>query len=419
MRLALAFASFGGAAAGAWLLWRTVTPSLALPPLDAETIFPPDVLEVGAEYRRGTRAFWAGGVAVQLVVLAVLAWRARWLVARLGRLTRRPGSADAGRVRTAALFAAFASLAVWLASLPLGAGRLGWRRRFDLTEQSYGGWLIDVAVGLLVTSVLVLIAVVIVTYLAGRIGRTWWALGGGLLALCGLVFVLLQPLVIEPLRNDFSPIDDAALEADVQAMAAAVGVDVSGVEIRDQSRRTRAVNARVTGLGPSRRVVIDDTLLDADAFARAEVRSVVAHELAHVARSHRWKGVAWFALIVIPSAALLALILERIRAGGAADPALVPVGLLVALVIFLATSPLQNAVSRRYEAEADWIALRATDDPGALERLIAGFVVTNVGDPTRPGWVTHLLGTHPSTLERIAMARTYAQERVSVPDRPD
>ena len=394
---------------GAWLLWRTVAPPLDLASLDAEAIFAPDVLERGSDYRRGTRAFWAGLTAVQIAVLALLAWRARWLAGHLRRLAHRPGRPSAGPVRTAALLGGLASITVWLASLPLGAGRLGWRRRFDLTEQSYGGWLIDAAIGLLVTTVLVVVAVLIVTSLARKLGRAWWPVGGGLLGLCALVFVLLQPLVVEPLRNNFSPIDDPALEADVQAIAVAVGVEVNAIEIRDQSRRTRAANARVTGLGPSRRIVIDDTLLDADAFARAEVRSVVAHELAHVARSHRWKGVAWFALIVVPAAALLALILERIRPGGAADPALVPVGLLVALLIFLATSPLQNAVSRRYEAEADWISLRTTDDPAAFERLIAGFVATNVGDPTRPGWVTHLLGTHPSTLERIAMARAYAE----------
>ena len=360
-------------------------------------------------------------MAVQLVVLALLVWRAQWLVGRLTRaLPWLQSGSTLAATSVAALVGALAAVAVWAATLPLGAGRLAWRRRFDLTEQSYGGWLIDSAIGLLVTGVLVVLAVAIVVSLARRLGRFWWPAAGGLLAVCGLVFILLQPLVVEPLRNDFSPIADATLEADIQEIAAIMGVEIGGVEVRDQSRRTRAANARVTGLGPSRRVVIDDTLLEADAFARAEVRSVVAHELSHVARSHRLKGVAWFALIVLPAAGLLALILGRVRPGGAADPTLVPAGLLVALLIFLATSPLQNAVSRRYEAEADWLALKATDDPEALERLVAGFVVTNVGDPTRPGWVTHMLGTHPSTLERIGMARADAEhpERLGIESRP-
>lgn len=420
LRLALGGSVLAGAGFAAWLLWGTTIPALELAPVEADDLFAPDVIERGNDYRRGTRAFWAGSIAVQIVVLALVAWRAHWLVVRLARtwfgrrlLGSRHGSDTAEPwlppVRTGAFLGVVAALLVWLASLPLGAARLSWRRRFDLSEQSYAGWLLDAAVGLLVTSVLVVLAVVIVVWLAGRLGGAWWWAAGGLLALCGFLLILLQPLVIEPLRNDFSPINDPALVTDIGEIAATVGVEIGGIEIRDQSRRTQAANARVTGLGPSRRVVVDDTLLAADVFGRAEVRSVLAHELAHVARSHRWKGVAWFALLVLPSTALLAQILRRIRPGGAANPTLVPAGLLVALLIFLATSPLQNAVSRRYEAEADWIALRATDDPGALERLVSGFVITNAGDPTRPGWVTQLLGTHPSTLERIAMARAYAE----------
>lgn len=386
---------------GGWLLWRTSVPDIDLVEVAASEEFEADVLRDGDEYRRGTRSFWVGLTLVQILVLALLAWRARWLVARLE--PRTPG-----RVRTAVALGVLAAIAVWLASLPLGAGRHAWRRSFDVTNQSYGGWLVDSATNLLVTALLVALGVGVVVWLAGLLGANWWLAGGVAIAACGFAFVLLQPVVVQPLVNDFTPLEDERLEADVRELAAAVGVEIGGVEIRDQSRRTRSANARVTGLGPSRRVVVDDTLLGADAFERAEVRAVIAHELAHVARNHVWKGVAWFALIVIPAAAALALILERIRPGGAANPALVPMGLLLALLIFLATAPLQNAVSRRYEAEADWIALRATDDPSAFEKLVKGFVITNVGDPTRPGWVTQLLGTHPDALERIGMARASA-----------
>ena len=393
---------FGAVVSGvaAWLLWRTTVPDVDLVDVAATDVFPSAVLAEGGDYRAGTRAFWAGSIALQIVVLAMLAWRARWLTGHLLRLV-------GGRVRAAAFLGVLAAVTVWVASVPVGIARHGWRRRFDLTEQSYGGWLSDSATNLLVTALLVALGVTVVVALAVRFGSRWWLVGGAAIAACGFVFVLLQPVVVQPLFNDFAPLNNAQLEADVREIAAAVGVGVGGVEVRDQSRRTRSANARVTGLGPSRRVVIDDTLLGADAFERADIRFVVAHELAHVARSHVWKGVAWFALIVIPAAGLLALLLERVRPGGASDPALVPLGLLIALLFFLATSPLQNAVSRRYEAEADWVALKATGDPEALERFMKGLVVINVGDPTRPGWVKHLLGTHPSTLERIGMARAF------------
>ena len=92
------------------------------------------------------------------------------------------------------------------------------------------------------------------------------------------------------------------------------------------------------------------------------------------------------------------------RRGGLRDPALVPLGLLVALALFVATLPLQNAVSRRYEAEADWIALRATGDPDASIGLDLRLAQTSLGDPDPPAWAKLFLSTHPPTVERIAMA---------------
>jgi STE24 endopeptidase len=96
------------------------------------------------------------------------------------------------------------------------------------------------------------------------------------------------------------------------------------------------------------------------------------------------------------------------RRGGLRDPVNVPLALLVGYLFFLLTMPLQNAVSRRYEAEADWLALTATRDPEAAIGLEQGFTVTALSDPDPPVWVQLWLGTHPTPLERIAMAEAYA-----------
>jgi STE24 endopeptidase len=124
-----------------------------------------------------------------------------------------------------------------------------------------------------------------------------------------------------------------------------------------------------------------------------------------VERRHLWKGLAWFALLAIPGLALVAWVTER--HGGLRDPGVVPLGLLVALLFLLLTSPLQNAVSRRYEAEADWLALEATNDPDAVAGLTERLALTSLGDPDPPGWVVFWLSTHPSTMKRIAMAEAY------------
>jgi STE24 endopeptidase len=224
------------------------------------------------------------------------------------------------------------------------------------------------------------------------------------LAAAGIVFILAQPLVVQPLFNRFHPLGNRALAERIEGLGARMGVRVDKVLVADASRRTTTANAYVAGLGPTKRVVFYDTILNGR-FTQPELVSVSAHELAHVARSHLWKGLAWFALIVIPGTFVVAWVTER--RGGLGDPAVVPLGLAVALVLSFLALPLGNAVSRRYEAEADWLALRATEDAASAVSLDRRLVTTSLGDPDPPAWSTILFGTHPPPLARIAMAEEF------------
>jgi STE24 endopeptidase len=386
--IAAGVAGIGLGLAGA-LLWRTQVPELDLPALDAGTVFGVDELERIERYRSVARALRVGATGLEVLVLGLLAWRG-------ARLARRLGAVQI------ALAAAFG---VWLVQLPVGAFAHWWRRRYGLSEQDYVAWLGDSALSLAVRAVLLAAAVAGVVVLARRLGPRWWLAGGVALTGLAAAFVLLQPLVVQPLFNRFEPLPDRSLAAEIERVAARMGVDVDTVQVADASRRTTTANAYVAGIGPTRRVVLYDTMLDGR-FTRGEIVFVAAHELGHVERRHLWRGLAWFALLALPGAALVAWVTER--AGGVRDPAVVPVGLLVALLFYLGTLPLQNAVSRRYEAEADWLALVATDDPASGEALDRRFVTTSLADPDPPGWAYQLLSTHPSPLERIGMARAYA-----------
>ena len=131
-------------------------------------------------------------------------------------------------------------------------------------------------------------------------------------------------------------------------------------------------------------------------------------------RRHLWRGLAWFALLAVPGVFLLARVTDRY--GGLAKPRLVPLGLAVAFAYVLVTQPLSNAVSRRYEAEADWIALRTTEDPDSAVSLEQRFVTTSLSDPDSPAWVRLWLGTHPTPLERIAMAEEVRRLPTTAPE---
>ena len=379
------------------LLWRTQVPRLDLPGLDPRAYFSGDDLERIADYRRVTRLLLAASLLVQLGVIAVIVWKA-------GAIADLLAGTLHGRIRTGVGVGLFVALSLWLVLLPLGATSHWWRRRYGLSEQSYAGWLRDSGVSLGVRLVLVTVAVAGAMFLASKLGSSWWLAGAPALVGLAALFTLLQPLVVEPLFNRFEPVKDPALVADIEELADRMGVRVDEVLVADASRRTTAGNAYVSGLGPSKRVVLYDTLL-AGRFSAGEIRVITAHELAHVARAHLWKGIAWFTLIAIPGVFLVAWITER--RGGLDDPERVPLAIAVALVFFLATLPFQNFLSRRYEAEADWLALEATRDPESAVALDRRLVVTNLADPDPPALYYAVFATHPSPMERIAMAEAF------------
>jgi STE24 endopeptidase len=164
-------------------------------------------------------------------------------------------------------------------------------------------------------------------------------------------------------------------------------------------------NAFTAGFGVSTHVVVWDTLLDGR-FSRREVTVVVAHELGHARSRHILKGIGWYALFVFPAALVVALVTRR--RGGLRNPANLPLAVLVLTVVGLAALPFQNAVSRRYEAEADWRALRATKDAAAARGLFVQFVPTTLEEPDPPLWDYAFLQNHPTIAQRIAMANQFS-----------
>jgi STE24 endopeptidase len=394
----LGLAALGGAGVVvALLLWRTQVPDLSLPALDPRDYFSPAELERIDDYRRVSRPLFLASLAVEIAVLGLFVWMARPLASRLERVGR-------GRVRTSVLVGLAVVLGVWLAGLPFAAVTHVRRRDFGLSDQGWGGWLLDQLTALGVRAVLVSIGVAGAVWLAGRLGRRWWLAGAPALAAIAVLFIVAQPLVVQPLFNRFEPLADERLAGRIEALAAGMGVDVDEVLVADASRRTTTANAYVAGLGPTRRVVLYDTLLDGR-FSQGEILAVSAHELAHVERRHLWKGLAWFTLLVVPGVFALAWVTNRL---GGLSPHLVPLGLALTFAYVLLTQPLANAVSRRYEAEADWLALQATEDPASAVALEQGFVTTGLADPDPPGWVTFWFGTHPTPMQRIAMAEAEA-----------
>jgi len=310
-----------------------------------------------------------------------------------------------------------------LGGLPIGFFA-GFRHEhaWGLSTQSAGGWFFDWLKGLVVG--LVLAAGALLSFVAAA--RTWpdaWPLVVAAAAAATLLVLgFVAPLVLEPLFNRFQPLQDAELAASLHSLADRAGVPVSRVLVADASRRTRKLNAYVSGLGRTRRVVVYDTLL-ADADPR-ELRLVVAHELGHRRARHVAKGtllaMAGAALVVAVAWALLRspALLSSIGASGPEDPKVIPFLLVLGSLLGLLASPFGSALSRRWERRADAFSLALTRDPHTFESTHRRLALANLADldPPRPIYLAWF--GHPTPPERIAAGRALALPAIT-DRRPD
>jgi STE24 endopeptidase len=356
------------------------------------------------DYRGPQRTLLVAGLVIEgAVLVAVALGRPRRLRRTLDRLASRP-------LRGAALAGAAVAVLTTLATLPVGL--ISHERAVDagLSTQSLGPWLWDVARSAGITAVITAGGTALLIALVRRFPRGWWLPGAGAVTAFAVVFTWIAPVVLAPIFNRFEPLPAASpARADVLALGREAGVEIGEVYSIDASRRVTSLNAYVDGIGPTKRVVLYDNLLDE--AERPELRSVVAHELGHVAHSDIRRGLI-FVAIVAPFGLLfvreLALAIAARRGVDPGSPAAVPIYLLAIAVAALVLGVAGSQLSRQVEASADDFALELTDDPQALIDLQTQLARTNLSDPDPPGWYHALFGSHPTTVERIGAAKAAA-----------
>jgi STE24 endopeptidase len=377
--------------------------------LDALRELPADAVARGRAFHAALRPGTYGAMLIGLVVALILGLTP--IGAALVRLAGRPFH---GHWLAQALLGGLLVVFVGeFVGLPFAAWRQTVMRRYGLSTQGWGGWAVDLlkayAIGAVLGAV-VLVGFFTVTHFAPRWWWTWAAAGAAALTVL-LTFVF--PVLIEPVFNKFTPLEQGQLRTDLVAMARRDGVPVRDVLVADASRRTRAVNAYVSGLGPTRRIVVYDTLLRE--APTAEVESVVAHELGHAKDGDVVTGTLIGALGGAAAACALYLLgawtglLRRAAVDSLAEPRAVALLLAIVTVVGLVAGPLQNSVSRRIEARADAHALALTHDPATFAAMQARLSQVNLGDPDPNPIEQTLFASHPSTVQRMATALAWAR----------
>ncbi len=373
-------------------------PALEPVRVDVQTYFSAEEIDRGRRYARPQLALGLTRGLIDAVALARL-------VRRPPRPLQRAWPGGPGPIGGAAT-AAGLSLALSLPTLPLRAISRRRAMAVGLDTQSWGAWAGDAGKAAVIQTVFAGGAGAGVVAVTRRFPRSWWATLGAGAVVFGAGLTALAPVVLDPIFNDFEPLPEGELRSDVLELARAADVSVGEVFSVDASRRTTAANAYVTGLGPTKRVVLFDTLIDR--YQRDEIRLVVAHELAHVRHRDVWRGLL-YAAIVAPTAALAVQRLSWELSPERGTPAALPAITLAASVITGPIGLVGNRLSRAMERRADHFALELAGAPDAFVSFERTIALQNVADLDPPRWVSRLMATHPPTAERIGAAVAFAQ----------
>ena len=302
---------------------------------------------------------------------------------------------------------------------PFAVLRLEHLRYWGMTERSFLSWLTDY--GKAVALELGIGAVVLLGFygLQRWFPKTWWLWATGFGAVAGMLFAYILPIWISPMFNKFTPLKDEDLNQRILALAKKADVPVQGVWVMDASRQGNFENAYFTGFGSSQRIVLYDNLVKTHKDHPERLESILAHEIGHWKHNHILKGIALATAGTLIGLLLLHFFLRwavqrkpfSLQSPG--DPASWPLILLLMFLVDMTTAPVQNSISRHFEAQADMAALELARDADAFiaaEQELARKNKSNVApNPVSVWW----FATHPPTVERIRMAKSWQKEHAS------
>ena len=386
-------------------IFRPVAPDLGPLP-DPRRWFDADYLVLASRYQAPRYVGFAIAMVLRVGVPLLVAFSrpgrcaVERVVSRVGRIRPARAAAAVAVVVTVVTDLTMLPVAFWLGFVHEG--------NFGFRTQGLAGWAVDWVLSAGPTWVLTGMLALGGFALIRRLPRSWPVAAGVAGVFLTVVGVFVAPLVLEPLRFDLRPLEGSAVRDEVSAVADSAGFTVETVLVADASRRTTKVNAYVSGLGATRRIVLYDTLIDEPVD---EIGLVLAHEFAHDRNGDLWRGTLFGGAGVVVGVYLVTcLLLARSRSGaqhGIGDPRAMAVIVALLSVVNVAAVPLQSVVSRRAEAAADLGALEITGDAATYQRMTERLARTNLSEPIPPQWYRLLRLTHPPVASRLELGRRW------------
>jgi len=383
---------------------------------DVEAATQAYLAKVPPEQRQRSDDYFEGGywlilwdflyAAVLLWLLLASGWSAR-MRSVAERLTR------VGWLQTAAYWVQFiVVLSVLQFPLTVYEGFVR-EHKYHLATQTFGPWLKDQGMVLLVNIILGALFFPILYTVLRRV-RSWWLWGTLVATLCQAFVQLIAPVYIFPLFNTFTRLQNQAIRRPILSLARANGIDADDVYSFDASRQTTRVSANVSGLLGTQRISLNDNMLNRCSLP--EIEASTGHEMGHYVLHHAYEGIVFIGLVFLMGAAFLRASFDgslrrfgsKWRLSGIAEPAGLPLLLLLFSTYIFAITPILNTLTRTLEAEADLFGLNASGQPdGAAE------IALKLGEYRKmaPGPLEEMVFfDHPSGRTRIRMAMRWKAE---------
>ncbi len=312
------------------------------------------------------------------------------------------------------------TLAGWIITLPWTIYSEFFReRQYDLLDQSFGAWLGDSAISLVLSLVLVPLVIMAIYALIRRAPRRWWVWATGVIGIYLAFSVLIQPVFVSPLFNDYTELEQGPLRERLEAMATRYDVPSEHIYVFDQSTQDRRISANVSGLGPTIRISLNDNLLNRT--SEAEVMAVMGHELGHYVLGHIPRIIMGLTLIYAVAFFIMARFAPRIIARygkrwgvrDVSDPASLPVFMILLSLVVLVANPIINTLIRVHESEADAFGLEAAREPDGFARIAMRLSEYRKIEPS--AFEEFMMFDHPSGATRVRMAMQWKADNVTNP----
>lgn len=336
------------------------------------------------------------------------------LILGLGNAFKKwAGHSSKFKIVQSAIYLFWLSLFAFAATTPLNYISYSLSKSYNISTQSFGSWMKDELIDFWVNFGLMLIIVGVLYWLINKSRKRWWLYAWLLSVPFTLFMMFLQPVIIDPLYNDFYPLKNKELEAKILDLAAKANIPAEHVFEVNMAEKTNSLNAYVNGIGSNSRIVLWDTTLNR--LNDDQILFIMAHEMAHYVEKHIYFGIAGYLLLSLIGLYLTARMMEYVvskwgkalKIPAVNDIRSLPLFLMVLSMLLFISSPLSNFVSRYQESRADKYAIEMTKDTEAGIGTFQELTRAGLSQVNPPLLVKIFRYGHPTMLERISLIEEY------------